>query len=271
MMRSTALAAVDARKCKVIELRFFGGLSVEETARALNVSVGTIGREQRLAEAWLHRELSPRRRMTPERWQEIGDLFDQALAVPADERSAIDRPGCGDRRRGATRGAVAPREPSRRPRRVRSETHPGRARVVPSHEQWLARRRGSVRTDWCESLAAAAWAPSFSRNETTKQYHAKVAVKLVRPGMDTEFILARFRRERQTLARLQHPNISRLLDGGTTDDGLPYIVMEYIDGPWITAYAAQHAARVSRPACGCFWRSVRRSIMRIATSSFIAT
>jgi RNA polymerase sigma factor (TIGR02999 family) len=53
-----ALAAVDARKCKVIELRFFGGLSIEETARALNVSVGTIGREQRLAEAWLHRELS---------------------------------------------------------------------------------------------------------------------------------------------------------------------------------------------------------------------
>ena len=56
----TALAAVDARKCKVIELRFFGGLSVDETARALNVSVGTIGREQRMAEAWLHRELSRR-------------------------------------------------------------------------------------------------------------------------------------------------------------------------------------------------------------------
>jgi RNA polymerase sigma-70 factor, ECF subfamily len=54
----TALAAVDPRKSKVIELRFFGGLSVEETARALNVSVGTIGREQRMAEAWLHRELS---------------------------------------------------------------------------------------------------------------------------------------------------------------------------------------------------------------------
>jgi RNA polymerase sigma factor (TIGR02999 family) len=52
------LAAVDERKCRVIELRFFAGLSVDETARALNVSVGTIGREQRLAEAWLHRSLS---------------------------------------------------------------------------------------------------------------------------------------------------------------------------------------------------------------------
>ena len=53
-----ALADVDERKCKVIELRFFGGLSVEETAQALGVSVATIGREQRLAEAWLHREMS---------------------------------------------------------------------------------------------------------------------------------------------------------------------------------------------------------------------
>jgi RNA polymerase sigma factor (TIGR02999 family) len=54
----TALASVDERKAKVIELRFFGGLSVEETAQALNISVATVGREQRLAEAWLHRELS---------------------------------------------------------------------------------------------------------------------------------------------------------------------------------------------------------------------
>jgi len=54
----TALARVDERKCKVIELRFFGGLSVEETAQALGISVATVGREQRMAEAWLHREMS---------------------------------------------------------------------------------------------------------------------------------------------------------------------------------------------------------------------
>jgi|ERR1051326_2183547 RNA polymerase sigma factor (TIGR02999 family) len=53
-----ALAAVDERKAKVIELRFFGGFSGEETAQALDISVATVGREQRLAEAWLHREMS---------------------------------------------------------------------------------------------------------------------------------------------------------------------------------------------------------------------
>jgi RNA polymerase sigma factor (TIGR02999 family) len=52
------LAKTDERKAKVIELRYFAGLSVEETAHALNVSVATIGREQRLAEAWLHREMA---------------------------------------------------------------------------------------------------------------------------------------------------------------------------------------------------------------------
>lgn len=52
------LAAFDARKCRVIELRFFGGLSVEETAEALGISVATVGREVRLAQAWLHREMT---------------------------------------------------------------------------------------------------------------------------------------------------------------------------------------------------------------------
>jgi RNA polymerase sigma factor (TIGR02999 family) len=54
----TALAQVDERKAKVIELRYFGGFSVDETGRALGISVATVGREQRMAEAWLHREMS---------------------------------------------------------------------------------------------------------------------------------------------------------------------------------------------------------------------
>ena len=52
------LGTINPRLIDLVVMRFFGGLSVEETARALNVSVGTVGREQRLAEAWLHRELS---------------------------------------------------------------------------------------------------------------------------------------------------------------------------------------------------------------------
>ena len=75
-------------------------------------------------------------------------------------------------------------------------------------------------------------------------FQMQVAVKLVRRGMDTEYFLARFRRERQILAGLEHPNIARLLDGGATSEGLPYLVMEYIDGAPITRYCKEKGLAV---------------------------
>jgi eukaryotic-like serine/threonine-protein kinase len=68
------------------------------------------------------------------------------------------------------------------------------------------------------------------------QYAQEVALKLVKRGMDTERVLSRFRLERQLLAFLNHPNIGRILDGGSTDDGRPYFVMELIDGVPISTY-----------------------------------
>ena len=68
------------------------------------------------------------------------------------------------------------------------------------------------------------------------QFEQRVALKLVKRGMDTDEILARFLRERQILARLEHPNIARLLDGGVSDDGRPYFVMEHVAGQSLTTY-----------------------------------
>ncbi|HEX8183225.1 MAG TPA: protein kinase [Blastocatellia bacterium] len=73
-----------------------------------------------------------------------------------------------------------------------------------------------------------------------EQFKKMVAIKLVRQGMDSDFVLRRFRNERQILASLDHPNIARLLDGGTTSDGLPYFVMEYIEGKPLTRYADEN-------------------------------
>ncbi len=67
-------------------------------------------------------------------------------------------------------------------------------------------------------------------------FEQRVALKLIKRGLDTDEILARFRRERQILARLEHPNIARLLDGGATEDGLPWFAMEYVEGEPITAW-----------------------------------
>jgi tetratricopeptide (TPR) repeat protein len=70
-------------------------------------------------------------------------------------------------------------------------------------------------------------------------YRQQVAVKLVRREAETSALLQRFRQERQALALLNHPNIARLFDGGTTQAGRPYLVMEWVDGATITAYCAK--------------------------------
>jgi len=72
--------------------------------------------------------------------------------------------------------------------------------------------------------------------ERTDEYHQQVAIKLVRHGLLSRQVEGRLRLERQILATLDHPNIARLLDGGTTPDGTPYIVMEYVDGEPIDTY-----------------------------------
>jgi serine/threonine-protein kinase len=74
-------------------------------------------------------------------------------------------------------------------------------------------------------------------DEAFKRY---VAVKVIKRGMDSDEILKRFRVERQILASLTHPNIARLLDGGQTEDGVSYFVMEYVDGERIDRYCDEH-------------------------------
>ncbi|MFC4820878.1 protein kinase domain-containing protein [Dokdonella ginsengisoli] len=75
-------------------------------------------------------------------------------------------------------------------------------------------------------------------------YEQHVAVKLLRPGMDSHAIVRRFLQERRILARLSHPHVVRLLDGGMSASRRPYYVMEYVDGTTITQYAAQRQADV---------------------------
>ena len=72
-----------------------------------------------------------------------------------------------------------------------------------------------------------------------RQFEKFVAIKLLKRGTDTDEVLRRFRAEREILARLEHPNIARLIDAGTTDDELPYFVMEYVDGIRLTDFVRE--------------------------------
>ncbi len=80
--------------------------------------------------------------------------------------------------------------------------------------------------------------------ERSQPYRQKVALKLIKPGMDSKAVLARFDAERQALALMNHPNIARVLDAGTTDQGRPYFVMELINGIPITAYCDEHTLTI---------------------------
>ncbi len=76
----------------------------------------------------------------------------------------------------------------------------------------------------------------FLAERTDRDFEMRVALKVINRGMDTDTIVRRFRTERRILAGLEHPGIARLIDGGTTDDGLPFFVLEYVEGEPIDAW-----------------------------------
>ena len=191
--------------------------------------------------------------MTTPSWAEVSALFHRALDQPADAREAFVRthtahdPALGDRVRVLLAEHEAPDDFLETPAVALTpddlpEPLPGNGRIGPYR---LLRElgRGGMGAVY---LAA--------RNDG--EYDQQVALKLVKRGMDTDRIVARFRQERQLLAALDHPNIARLLDGGTTDDGRPYVVMEYVDGVSIREYCAQQSLSVEtrlalfRTLCG---------------------
>ena len=86
----------------------------------------------------------------------------------------------------------------------------------------------------------------FLAERADGQFEKQVAIKILNRGADTAEILRRFRAERQILAKLDHPNIARMLDAGTTNDGLPYFIMDYIVGAPVTRFAAQSLSTCQR-------------------------
>ncbi len=100
-----------------------------------------------------------------------------------------------------------------------------------------------------------------------REYEKQVAIKLIKRGMDTEAMLRRFRNERQILAGFDHTNIAHLLDGDTTEDGLPYFVMEYVEGVPIDEYCDREALdvtqrlRLFRQVCAAVSYAHRRAVI----------
>lgn len=176
--------------------------------------------------------------MKADRWKTVEELFHRALEVPEHERSAFLESNSGG-------DADLVREVQSL---ISSDTAASTSSFAASavkkalfnfHAIETAatapgRRVGRYRL--LKEIGRGGMGTVYLATRDDETYEKKVALKLVRRGMDTDFILARFRRERQILAQLEHPNIARLLDGGATEEGLPYLVMEYVQGVSISEY-----------------------------------
>jgi eukaryotic-like serine/threonine-protein kinase len=99
---------------------------------------------------------------------------------------------------------------------------------------WAGRRLGPY--ELIEEIGHGGMGAVYRAIRADDQYQKQVAIKLVRGGVPPAFALSRFRAERQILATLEHPNIARLIDGGTTEDGTPYFVVELVEGVSIDQY-----------------------------------
>jgi len=173
--------------------------------------------------------------MTPDKWKQVTELVEAALELAPGERAAFLAEACS--RDLSLRGEVEALLSSDNKAEgfldgllERAMTLIGRGEAPPVEGVMI----GAYRV--IRELGRGGMGTVYLAGRADDTYRKRVAIKLIKRGMDTEDVLRRFRNERQILASLDHPNIARLLDGGTTDQGLPYFVMEYIDGQPIDRY-----------------------------------
>ncbi len=187
-----------------------------------------------------------------ERFRRLKTLFAEALERPPEERAAfVDEASGADVAFAAElRGLL---EAHTKDEGFLEEIVADGARgVVPAGGGTLRGRFGVY--EILEELGSGGMGTVFLARRADAEYEAKVAVKIVRPGLFSTETLRRFRAERQALARLAHPGIARLLDGGTTGEGIPYLVMEHVEGQPIDVYADAHG--LDREARILLFRSV---------------
>jgi non-specific serine/threonine protein kinase/serine/threonine-protein kinase len=177
--------------------------------------------------------------MTPERWQHVRHTFDEIVDLDASAR-------------GARLAALCAAD---------AELHVQVLSLLKAHEEagtgFLESPAGAAPTDrihdaatrvgvragvyqLVRELGRGGMGEVYLGTRVDGQYTKEVAVKLVRGGVDRPALLERFRNERQILANLDHPNIARLLDGGTTDEGVPYLAMELVHGLPIDEFCERH-------------------------------
>ncbi len=173
--------------------------------------------------------------MRPERWQKIEEIFNEALELSDAERDDFIRESTGDDENLAAdiRKLIDQFDAAssfiEEPAYENARTGFLSALLDDDDEDpMVGKVLGSYRIE--REIGRGGMGAVYEASRADGEFRLKVALKVVKRGVDTDFVLKRFRNERQILAALHHPYITRLIDGGSTEDGRPYFVMEYIDG-----------------------------------------
>ncbi|HEX8175792.1 MAG TPA: protein kinase [Pyrinomonadaceae bacterium] len=170
--------------------------------------------------------------MSSERWQQLEEIFQTALDMPPAERAAYVAEACaGDEElQRQVNELLAQNDEAGTFLDEPLYEHSGVQALADliDDDPVIGQRIGAYKV--VSQIGRGGMGAVYLAERADNTFQRRVAIKLIKRGMDTDFILRRFRHERQILAALDHPYIARLLDGGATPTGQPYFVMEYIEG-----------------------------------------
>jgi eukaryotic-like serine/threonine-protein kinase len=196
--------------------------------------------------------LSEQRKNLSERWQWISDILADALQLDDHAaREALVTRRCGDdaealRELQSLLAADAGLDSALDSSVAAASANALAAKAATNDRDtvatWIGKRLGAY--EIVDTIAVGGMGAVFKAKRIDEVYETWVAIKVMREDLSAQAkqnVLARFRAERQMLANLNHPNITRLLDGGSSADGLPYFVMEYVDGEPIDRYCEAHS------------------------------
>ncbi len=214
--------------------------------------------------------------MTPEEWRRVRDVLESALELPPEQRSRFLDESCADANlRAEIESLIASHDQAgaevlNNPPVLLIEDE-ARFRLPPG------KRIGIY--EIVEEIAQGGMGAVYRATRADGEYKQVVAIKIVRAELGAALTNARFRNERQILASLDHPNIAKILDGGTTSEGLPYFVMEFIDGLPITDYCNRQKLSIDarlnifRAACSAVHYAHQRLVIHrdIKPSNILVT
>jgi len=180
--------------------------------------------------------------LDPDRWSRVNELVGRALERPPGERQAFLEEVCDDAEVRREAASLLDQDPAGcaaldRPPYPLLHAAP-EAAILELPEIPAGERIGAYRV--VEELGRGGMGVVYLAERADEEFERRVAIKVLKRGLDTAEIVRRFRTERQILANLQHPGIAELYEGGTTHDGRPYVVLEYVEGERIDRYCDRH-------------------------------